>query len=191
MQLRQAEALGVLDHHQRGIGHVHAHFDHGGGHQHLHAVGAEIVHHGSLLGRRQASVHQAHAQVRQCRHQRFIGLHRGLQLQRLAFLDQRADPVDLAAFGGGVMDASDHFVAPLVVDQARDDGGAARRQFIDHRHIEVGVVSHGERARDRRGRHHQLVRHGVDRGHRSIGGTGLAAQRQPLRHAEAVLLVDH
>ena len=36
VQLRQAETLGVLDHHQAGVGHVHAHFDDRGGHQHLH-----------------------------------------------------------------------------------------------------------------------------------------------------------
>jgi hypothetical protein len=36
VQLRQAEALGVLDHHQAGVGHVHADLDHRGGHQHLH-----------------------------------------------------------------------------------------------------------------------------------------------------------
>ena len=33
VQLRQAEALGMLDHHDRGLGHVDADFDHGGGHQ--------------------------------------------------------------------------------------------------------------------------------------------------------------
>src|SRR5260221_10898275 len=30
VQLRQAEALRMLDDHERGVGHVHAHFDHRG-----------------------------------------------------------------------------------------------------------------------------------------------------------------
>ena len=38
-------------------------------------------------------------------------------------------------------------------------GTAARRQFVDHRDFEVGVIGHGQRARDRGGRHHELVRH--------------------------------
>ena len=36
VQLRQAEALGLLDHHHRGVGHVHAHLDHRGRNQNLH-----------------------------------------------------------------------------------------------------------------------------------------------------------
>ena len=44
VQLRQAEALGVLDHHQRGVRHVDADLDHGGGHQHVHLACREGVH---------------------------------------------------------------------------------------------------------------------------------------------------
>ena len=36
VQLRQAEALGMLDHHQRGVRHIDTDFDHGSGHQNMH-----------------------------------------------------------------------------------------------------------------------------------------------------------
>ena len=35
VQLRQAEALRLLDHHHGRVGHIHADFDHGGGNQDL------------------------------------------------------------------------------------------------------------------------------------------------------------
>lgn len=35
MELGKAEAVGVLDGHHGGVGHIHPHLDHGGGHQHL------------------------------------------------------------------------------------------------------------------------------------------------------------
>ena len=38
VQLRQPHALGVFNHHQAGVGHVHAHFYHGGRHQHVQAA---------------------------------------------------------------------------------------------------------------------------------------------------------
>ena len=70
--------------------------------------------------------------------------------------------------------------APSLAHQPGHDGRASWRQFIDHRHVEVGVKSHGQRARYRRRAHHQLVGFGQP----------LAAQRQALGDAEAVLLVD-
>ena len=45
----------------------------------------------AALGLRQAAMHQADAQVRQIGPHAFVGIDGGLQFQRLAFLDQRAD----------------------------------------------------------------------------------------------------
>ena len=64
------------------------------------------------------------------------------------------------------------------------DRRAARRQFVDHRNVEVGVVAHRQRARDRRRRHHQLVRAFPMRRRRP------SCARQTAAHAEAVLFVD-
>ena len=102
MQLRQPHALGVFDHHQRGVGHVDADFDDGGGHQQLDFMRLECGHHRLFFVRLQPSVNQADAQFRQLFHQRRIGVLRGLQLQLLRFLDQRAHPVGLAAGKAGV-----------------------------------------------------------------------------------------
>jgi hypothetical protein len=57
---------------------------------------------------------------------------------------------------------------------------AAGRALVDHRHVQVAVEGERQRAGDGRGAHHQHV-----------GARAHLRQRQPLPHAEAVLLVDH
>ena len=58
---------------------------------------------------------------------------------------------------------------------------AAGGHFVNHRNVEVAVKRQAERARNRRGRHHQQMRI-----------IAFAHQRLALRHAELVLLVnDH
>ncbi|MCY1450448.1 hypothetical protein D9M71_672530 [compost metagenome] len=61
VQLGQAQTLGVLDDHQAGVGHVDAHFDHGGGHQQLQRSLLELGHDRGLLGRFHAPMDQADA----------------------------------------------------------------------------------------------------------------------------------
>ena len=100
-----------------------------------------------------------------------------------AFLDQRADPVDLRAARDFSLDLLDHVEAFAIGKDFGDDGGAAGRQLVDRRNVEVGEISHRQGARDRRGAHHQQMRLQL---HRSQ----LLAQGQPLGHTEAVLLVD-
>ncbi|MNT20222.1 hypothetical protein D3C72_1555240 [compost metagenome] len=90
------------------------------------------------------------------------------QVDRLALLDQRADPVHLPALRDLRLDAVDDLVAPVVGHQLGDDGRAARRQLVERGDVEVGVVAHRERAGDGRGAHHQQVRFQMT--------TGLAAQ---------------
>ena len=55
----EAEALGVLDHHQRRVRHVDADLDHRRRDQHRHLPAGEERHHRRLLGRRHAAVQQA------------------------------------------------------------------------------------------------------------------------------------
>ena len=85
-------------------------------------------------------------------------LERGLQLQGLGFLDQRAHPVGLPALHAGIAHARDHVVAPRVGNQLGHHRRAARRQLVDDRDVEVGVEAHRQRARNRRRAHHQLMR---------------------------------
>ncbi len=56
MKLSEAELLGVFDDHQRGVRHVHAHFHHGGGEEHLGAISAKVGHHRFLFFRFEPSV---------------------------------------------------------------------------------------------------------------------------------------
>ncbi len=81
------------------------------------------------------------------------------------------------------MNASNHLIAPGVVHHLGDDGRTAGGQLIKGGDIQIGVVTHGQRARNRGGGHHEQVRllHVLSQ---------LAAQGQPLCHAKAVLLVD-
>ena len=78
-----------------------------------------------------------------------------------------------------------HFVAARLRQELGGHRRAARRQLIDDRHVEVRVVAHRERARNRRCAHHELVRLQVA----AFAGS-FRTQRQALLHAEAVLLVD-
>ena len=65
MQLRQAEALRVLDHHHRRVGHIDAHLDDRGGYQHVDFAALKAAHDDFLLVGLQPPVQQAHAQAGQ------------------------------------------------------------------------------------------------------------------------------
>jgi hypothetical protein len=131
----------------------------------------------------QPAVHQADPQFRQEGGQPLGGDRRRLALQRFRFLDQRADPVRLAAVPAGSTDAVDHFFAAAVGRGDRFHRPAAGRQLVDDRGIQIGVGAHRQGTRDRRGGHDQLVRSAP------IALPAFLAQRQPLMHAEAVLFV--
>ena len=104
----------------------------------------------------------------------------GRQIDGLGFLDQRADPIDAPAFLQGAADAGHHLVDAAERDRPRIDRLAAGRLFAQLGNVHVAEIREHQRARDRRGGHHQHV-----------DGLALAGERQPLVHAEAMLLVDH
>ena len=184
VQLRQAQPLGILDDHERGVGHVHADLDDGGRHQQLCLAALERRHDFFLFRRLHAPVDQRHLEFGQ----RFVqGLRRircRLQFQCLRFLDQRTDPISLAAGGAGVADAAHDIGAARGGNRHGLDRLAARRQFVNHRYVQIGVEALRQRARNGRGGHDQLMRPA-----RALAA--LLAQRQPLVHTEAVLLVHH
>src|SRR5437773_4663599 len=49
MELRETEAFSTLDHHERGVGHVDADFDHRGTDEKLDLAGNEALHHRGLF----------------------------------------------------------------------------------------------------------------------------------------------
>ena len=115
------------------------------------------------------------------------------QVQRFALFNQRTHPVNLPPFLELVPNAFNHLVTPGIIHYFGDDGRAPRGQLVDGGHLQIGVITHGQRARYRGGGHHQQVR--FQRGKVWFGFCfGLrcefVAQRQPLSHAKAVLLVN-
>ena len=59
VQLREAEAVGVLDHHRRRVRDVDADLDHRRRHEHVHLGGREGAHRRRALGGLLAPVHEA------------------------------------------------------------------------------------------------------------------------------------
>ena len=178
MELREAEALGVLDHHHARLGHVDADLDHRGGDQDARCAGGKARHGAVLVGAAHAAVHEIDA-VAEPLLQRLEALLGGGEVDDLGFLDQRADPVDAPALVERAPDRVDHFGQPLERQGAGIDLLPAGRLLAQLGNVHVAEIGQHQRARDRRRRQHQQV----DR-------LALARERQPLMHAEAVLLVD-
>ena len=100
----------------------------------------------------------------------------------LALLDQRADPIGLAAGGEVAAEAVDRrrrASASLITSVST--GVRPGRHLVDPADVHLAIMGQRQRARDRRRGHRQQMRRAL----------GLFRQQQPLRHAEAVLLVDH
>ena len=116
MKLRQAKALLVFDHHQRGIRYVHPHFDYRRRDQQLDLGTRERIHDGGFFRRRQTPMHQPYAQLRQRGYKRLVGLHRRLQLQRLAFFNQRTHPIHLSPGQCRFAHAGDHLFPTVIGD---------------------------------------------------------------------------
>ena len=183
VELGDAEAIGVEDHHHRGVRDVDADLDHRRGDEHVELAGAEATHHVVLLAGLHPPVEEAEAQPAQLvlgeAGERLLGRR---HLELLGVLDQRADDVGLATGG----DLGAHGVPrQRLIERAdgtdRLDRRAPRRQLVEDADVEVAVHGHRRRARDRRRRHHEDVGHGF---------AGLVAQGGALFDAEAVLLVD-
>jgi len=62
MELRETEPLGVLDHHDRGVGDVDTYFHDRGGDENLHFVFAETLHDFIFFFAGEAAMQEAEAQ---------------------------------------------------------------------------------------------------------------------------------
>ena len=105
----------------------------------------------------------------------------GGEVDRLALLDQRADPISLPARGDMAAEPVDHLGQPLGADHPGLDRLAARRHLVEPADVHLAIMGERQRARDRRRGHHQQMRRPL----------GLLREHHPLRDAEAMLLVDH
>ena len=83
----------------------------------------------------------------------------------------------------GLANPDDHGITATVRNGDCFHRLPARRQFINHRGVEIGVGAHRQSARDRCGGHDQLV-------WMTVALSALFAQRQSLMDAKPVLLVN-
>ena len=120
MELREAEALGVLDDHHRRLGHVDADFDDGRGHEDRDFAGGEALHRRIALLAGKAPVHEAGLAGKALR-EVGMALGRRGEVGFNRFLDQRADPIDTRAFADRAADRGIHVVEALQWQHARVD----------------------------------------------------------------------
>mmetsp|Transcript_27885 Transcript_27885/g.52103 ORF Transcript_27885/g.52103 Transcript_27885/m.52103 type:complete len:508 (+) Transcript_27885:1055-2578(+) len=180
MELRQTKGLGPLDHHNRRIGHVHAHFDHRGCHQHAGFARLKSRHRRVFLRWRHLPMDQSNDTFTQRRAEPFEPLFSRGQIHRFAFFNQRTDPIALSPFRHHRAQPVHHLVHAAGADQSRLDRFATGRFFIQHRHVHVAILRQGEGPRNRCGRHHKHIRI-----------RALFAQFKPLAHTEPVLFINN
>ena len=180
MELREAEPVGLLDDHDRRVGDVDPHLDHGRRHQHVELAARERSHGRSALRRLQPAVDAPDAIPAELVRPEPLGLVLGRAGERrLRALDERADHVRLTAVVEVPAETVVRLAAALLRHPGRDDRLPVRRRRGDLRDREVAVDGQRERPRDRGRGHVEDVRAPPLR----EGGA--------LLDAEAMLLVDH
>ena len=183
MKLGQAEAVGVFDDHDRGVGDVDSHLDDRGRDQQGQAAVGELGHHRLTLGARHLAMGEAdlHAQKALQVGGAFFG---GGEIGDLALGHKGADPVGLrAAFDGGLETLGD-----LADAHERHDGGGDRRAagglFGQAADVELPVLGQLQGPGDGGGRHGQQM-------DAADAGIALGLKALALVDAETVLFVDH
>ena len=161
MELGEAEALGVFDEHERGVRHVDADLDDGGGNENIDLMRGKGAHDGILLLRFHLAVDGGDAKVGEDLFlQRFRVGGDGLALvgELVVFSDHGADDVGLAAIGDEL--AQEGVDARMI---ARWDGEGVDLlppggKFVENGHIEIAIDHQRERARNGRCRHDEKMR---------------------------------
>ncbi len=183
VQLRQAEAIGIENRHERGVRDIDADFDDGGGDEGVKFPVAEGRHDVGALLTIHAAMHEADAETL-----KFVRLDTLINMLRarcrlivvgLGEFDARADEIGLAAFAQLLAEKIPGLVRAVAVNAAGDDALAAGRKLGHDGEIKVAELGEAETAGDGRGSHDEDMRllH--------AGGESGA-----LANAEAVLFVD-
>ena len=181
VKLRQAEPVRAVYQHHGSVGYVDAHLHNRSRDQNVVLASLELLQHQFLLAQGHAPVQQSHPEVGEyVRRKPLVFLKCRARLDNLGLLDERADHERLPALPHLATQLLVRGGAPVGGDQHRAHRLAARRHLVDNRRVEVAIDRERERPRYRRGRHGKHVR--LD---------ALPAQRRPLHHAKAVLLVYH
>ena len=180
VQLGESEALGVFDDHDRRVRDVDADFDDRRRDEDVELPAREGVHDPIFVVRLHPAVQERDSIGREDVLLQVIGHFGGRpEIDLCRFLDERVDDVGLPA----EIELLPHELVDLVPPRFgfgdRLDRLSARWHLPHHGDVEIAVGRERQRARNRRGRHHQDVRMHAFR-----------AQRGALHDAEAVLLVD-
>ena len=179
MELREAEAVGLLHDHDRRVRDVDPDLDHGRRDEDVQLARLERGHHAPALVRAQASVHAADSVTAKLGRAQPLGFLLGrTRHARLGRLDQRADDVGLTPVVEMPAQPRVRLRAPVLADPRGDDGLAVRGRERELGDVEIAV--HGERERPRDGRRGQVE---------NVRAAALD-ERRPLCDAEAMLLVD-
>src|SRR5260370_532208 len=151
VELGEAEALGVLDDHDGGVGDVDANFDDGGGDEDLRFVFAEALHDCFFLVAGAAAVQEAELELgKNFAREALVFVDGGFELE-LRFFDDGIDDVGLMS---GVDFAAERFAnagETLLGGPAGGDGGAGGGGPGGHGDVEVAIHRGPGRARDARG----------------------------------------
>ena len=139
VQLREPEALGVLDEHHRRIGHVDPDLDDRGRHEDLDLVVAERAHRALARLGGHAAVHQADAELRERLLEPLRHRGGGFEIGLLRFLDHGIHDVGLMT---GRRLAAQKFVdlgARRFRPQRRLDRRATGRPLVQLRDVQVSI----------------------------------------------------
>lgn len=157
MQLSESELLGILDHHDGGIGDIHTDLDDTGGEEDLDGAGPEVLHDPFLGVGGQLAVEQSDRMWGEESTHAFVFARHGFDVVVIGFHDAWVNHVGLAA-GGDLLgdefpDARESFCrSDMGLDTAAS--GGQLRKYAD---IEIAIEREAESAWDGSGGHHEQV----------------------------------
>ena len=186
VQLRKPKTLGVLNHHDGGVGHVHPNLDNGGGHQKLNLPREEAGHYRLLLGGAEPAVQQAHRIAAKSAFPQPFGIFDrrnqppGPRGFLPGLLDQRTNQIGLPSLVEAVAHEAKRPLPLLRVDAVGGDRRAPGRKLPDQRDVEIAVEDQRKGSWNWGGAHHQ-----------SMHRPPLGRKGRTLCHSKAVLFVGN
>ena len=180
MELRQAEALRILDHHHRGVGDIDADLNHGGAHANVRLARGEGFHHRGLLLRAHAAVEYCDARIRKLFRKALRVVGDIFRVQAVALLDERADDVGLLSCCNVVRKEFVGLRPVRGIYHRRLYAKAVRGHLIKNRDVQIRIQHH------RQGPGNRCCAH-----QKHMGRRALVRERAALLHTEAVLLIHN
>ena len=144
MKLSEAEALRVLDDHDRGVRNIDADFDHCCRNQNLNLAFLKQAHDSFFQVGIHAAVQHCDAEVgKNFLAQLAVHLHGGLEFVVFTLLNHGTDNVGLMSGCDVLADKMPDFVGALVADSFGHDRSSSGRHFVQRAEIEIAVEGEG------------------------------------------------